>query len=173
MRISVVGTSGSGKSTLASQLAAQLNIEYIEQDELFWLKDWTVRPKEEFSALLEPKLNKNSWTICGNHSAHQEKVFESATHIIWLDYKLPLIYYRAFKRTCGRVFFKKPCCNGNIETFRHAFFSKDSIFFWIHKTYKKRKKMYSKLFEEKKYTNAQYLHFKAPSEVKIWMRSLS
>lgn len=53
-RINVVGTSASGKSTFFRQLAAHLNLAYIELDNLFWLYDWQQSP----DAMFLPKFNR-------------------------------------------------------------------------------------------------------------------
>jgi adenylate kinase family enzyme len=172
MKIAVIGTSGSGKSTFAKDAASILRVSYIEQDKLFWLPNWTPRSKDDFKSLLEPKIAEKSWTICGNHSAFQKEILRSATHIVWLDYKIHIIYFRAIKRTLRRVFLKEECCNGNIETFRHAFMSKDSILWWIFKTYRKRKEDYNKMFENKPDTGTVHIRFKNPVEANEWLMSL-
>lgn len=38
--INVVGTSASGKSTYSKELAAMLDVQYIEMDLLFWKPNW-------------------------------------------------------------------------------------------------------------------------------------
>lgn len=48
MKINVVGTSGSGKSTLAHRLAQQLNLPYIQMDQLYWRANWQGTPDEDF-----------------------------------------------------------------------------------------------------------------------------
>jgi adenylate kinase family enzyme len=52
-RIVVVGTTGSGKTTMAGQLAGRLGYPHVEQDALNWGPDWTMRPNEEFLALVD------------------------------------------------------------------------------------------------------------------------
>ena len=127
IRIAVIGTSGSGKSTLAKIAALKLKIDYIEQDQLFWLPNWQEVPKEQFQKAVLEKIPGDSWSICGNFSSHQENIWNRATHIIWLNYPLRIALARGFRRTLKRVFLKEECCNGNRESFRHAFMSKNSI----------------------------------------------
>jgi adenylate kinase family enzyme len=93
-------------------------------------------------------------------------------YFIWLNYPARIVWTRALKRTIGRVFLKKECCNGNVEGFRHAFMSKNSIFYWIFKTYKSRIKQYN---DEKRSLSAKniiFLEFKTPQEVNSWLKNL-
>jgi len=52
-RLLVVGTTGSGKTTMASRLAQKLDLPHTELDALNWGRDWTMRPNEEFRALVD------------------------------------------------------------------------------------------------------------------------
>src|SRR5688500_3597481 len=45
-RIIVVGSSGSGKSTLGEQLAARLDVPFIELDALYWEPGWVEAERE-------------------------------------------------------------------------------------------------------------------------------
>lgn len=47
-RISLVGVSGSGKTTVGRQLAAALDVPFIELDSLFHQPGWTDLPHDEF-----------------------------------------------------------------------------------------------------------------------------
>jgi len=168
MRIAVIGTSCSGKSTLARNLGKKLNIHYIEQDRLFWQPGWIQTDKEEFRKKLLLELKRDSWTICGNHSTCREEVFSRATHVIWLNYSFPVIFYRALKRTVKRVFLREECCNGNHEGFRHAFLSTNSILWWVCKTYRLRKKQYCSLRDRTDFKDKTFFEFQSPREAEAW-----
>lgn len=173
MRLAVIGVSCSGKSTLAKNAAEKLKTKYIEQDALFWRPGWQTVPEDEFRASMRKELESESWTTCGNHSAAQEMIYKRATDIIWLNYSFPLVFARALRRTCLRVFLKQPCCNGNYEGFRHAFLSKDSILWWILKTYKMRVVQYKMAQNNGIFKNVNFREFRSPKEAEAWLKSLS
>jgi adenylate kinase family enzyme len=107
-RIVVVDTTGSRKITLAGRLAAKLDIPHTELDALNWVPDWTMRPADEFWALVDQATRSDAWVVDGNYSRSRDIVWPRADTIIWLDYPLSLILWRLWWRTLrrGREF---PC----------------------------------------------------------------
>lgn len=172
MKILIIGTTGSGKSTLASKISEKLNVKHIEQDNFFWQPNWQITPKEEFVSKVTDEIKNDSWVTCGNHGAVRELLANKANIIIWLDYPFHVILYRILKRTFRRIVFKKKCCNGNTETFKQTFFSKNSILLWVFKTYKKRKVNYAKLFNELSSSNKKLLRFKKAKEADEFLKNL-
>ena len=144
MRISIRGVSCSGKTTLAKRISEELNIPHIELDELNWLPGWKERDLSEFLHLVEKNLNCESWVIDGNYSKVYNQLNINFDYQVWLDYSFMKILFRYFKRTFDRVFFQRKICNGNTENLK-AVFSSDSLFIWILKTYKKRKRELNEL----------------------------
>lgn len=171
LRIAVIGTSCSGKSTLAQTLAKAAGIPYIEQDALFWNPGWTQVSQQEFASKMRIEISQSQWTVCGNHSHFQEHIFQRATHILWLNYLFPVIFFRALKRTFRRVFLKETCCNGNRESFAHAFLSTNSILWWIIKTYRKRIIHYTKLKNSAQVAHAEFLELRSPKEADNWLET--
>lgn len=147
-RVIIIGTSCSGKSTLAKRISKKLRIPHFELDNYFWKENWTESSKEEFIEKVANLVNENNWVICGNYNKVREMLWKSATDIVWLDYPFYLVFYRAIKRTIIRAITKEKVCNGNLETFKKSFFSKESIILWVLKTYKRRKKEYPILLKE-------------------------
>lgn len=163
MRYSIVGTSGSGKSTLARAIADRCGIAHIELDNLFWEPHWQKAPLHVFIDRVVQATQSDDWVSCGNHSRAQPLLLAQADKIIWLDYPFWMIFWRVIKRTARRIWRREPCCHGNYETVYRQFFTKDSIFLWVIRTYLKRKQTYSALMQgpdkEKwiRITNAQEL----------------
>ncbi len=60
MRLAVIGTSGSGKSTLAKDVAQKLGVKYIEQDQLFWLPNWQMVPKQQFASAVLKEIKEKT-----------------------------------------------------------------------------------------------------------------
>lgn len=172
MRISVVGVSCSGKSTLARRIAKRFSIPHIEQDYLFWEPNWQLVPKETFQKNVAEKITSDSWVICGNHRETRDPILDRATHIIWLNYSPWIIGWRALKRTTTHVFTKKECCNGNYETFVHGFLSKNSIFYWIIKTYRMRQQRYREEKELARQKGIAFFEIRHPRQVQNLLDTL-
>ena len=62
----------------------------------------------------------------------------------------------------GYVFLKEKCCGENYESLRKTF-SKESLFFWIFKTYWHRKKRL-KIWKEDLFSHKEWLILKSPKE---------
>ncbi len=165
MKIYIIGTSGCGKSTLAKQLAKKLNYPHIELDQYRFLPNWQKRNENEFLNLIKEKTKVQDWITCGNATLNlQHALLNNADTIIWLDYPFFLIFWRICKRTFKRILLKEPCCNGNFETFRQQFFSRDSMFFWVTKTFRQRRREYQKLLFDPLF-GAKMLHINNPKLV--------
>lgn len=172
MRLAVIGTSGSGKSTLAKAVADKFNIPYIEQDALFWRPQWQEVPKDQFIVAVRAEVSADSWTICGNHGPARKEIWARATHIVWLNYPMWLALWRALLRSLRRVFLREECCNGNRETFFHAFMSTNSILWWIWKTHSRRRDQFEMAKASGAFAHVTFLEFKRPHEAADWLRGL-
>lgn len=147
-RIVIIGTSCSGKSTLSKRISQNLNIPHYELDNYFWESNWTSIPEDKFIQIVGDFTNKNNWVICGNYSSVRDIIWNKSTDIVWIDYPLYLIFYRAVRRSIIRAYTKEKICNGNVESFKKSFLTKDSIILWVLKTYYKRKKEYKLLLSK-------------------------
>jgi len=161
-RIQVVGTSCSGKSTLAEKLSCAMNIPHVELDELFWKQGWIESDSEEFYHSVAQAIDQDSYVCCGNYSRVRELLFLKATHIVWLNYSFQRVLFRALKRTIHRSLFKVKVCNGNVESFKKSFLSKDSILLWVIKTYKRRRKEYPVLLKKEALKGTKIIELKRP-----------
>ena len=169
-RVVVVGTSCSGKTTLARDIASILEIPHFELDVLHWGANWTIR--NDFKESVAKAVENPSWTIDGNYCKVRDLTWNRADTIIWLNYSFPLVFWRALKRTIPRVFLKQMVFAGNRETFRIAFFSSDSILWWVIKTYRKRIKEYSKIFAKNDFPNIKIIEFHRPKRAEKFLNEL-
>ena len=147
-RIVILGITGSGKTTLAHKLSEELGIPHIQLDTLYWGPNWKKNPTEIFRASVEKALEQESWIIDGNGGSARDIIWPKAELAIWLDFPIPVIFYRLLKRTLKNSFTKKELWNGCKESFRMQFFSKNSIFVWAFKSYTRRHKKYPRRFLE-------------------------
>ena len=163
-RTVVIGTSCSGKTTFARKLAAALRVPHIELDALHWLPNWVERTNEEFRSLVKESVAADEWVADGNYSKTRDIVWSRATAFIWLDYSFPVVLCRALSRTTRRVFDKEILYSGNRETFRKAFLSRDSILFWMLKTYRRRRREYPVLLNDLQSKDLEIRVFRKPEE---------
>lgn len=163
-RIIVIGTSCSGKTQLARRLAAKLDISHVELDRLFWLPNWEQRPKDEFRTLVEKAVTADRWVVDGNFSSVRDITWSRSTHAIWLNYSFPVVFYRALYRTVSRAITKEELFSGNRESFRQSFLSRDSILWWVLKTFRRRRREYRRFRNEGTYPNLQLIELRHPRE---------
>ena len=145
-RVVIIGTPGAGKTTFARALAVKLGAVYIELDALHWHADWT--PAPDFTAQVRDALKAERWVVDGNYSEVQPFILDHADTVIWLDYSFGIKLRRLFLRTCRRTFGRETLWNGNTETVRKAFFSRNSIFVWFFKMHPQQRKRYGRLLAD-------------------------
>jgi len=174
-RIIVIGSSCSGKSSFAQALAQKKNIKYIELDQLHWLPNWQERPDAEFRELVKAAItgDDHSWIIDGNYSVTRDITWPQATHIIWLNHGFALVMYRAITRSIHRAYSKKPLFAGNVESFKQTFFSKDSIIWWVIRTFHKKRRSYETLLKEQAKRGVDVVELKGQVQVDAYLLGVS
>lgn len=132
-RIAIYGNSGSGKSTLGRALGERLGVPYIELDEIMHYRpNWEDRTAEDFRAQVLARLDASpgGWICDGNYGAVRDLILPQADTAIWLRLPFHVVYWRLASRTIGRSFRGAPLWNGNHESLRQTFLSKDSMLLW-------------------------------------------
>lgn len=150
-------------------MAAKLDASHIELDALHWGANWT--PNPDFASHVTQALEAESWVVDGNYSrVVQPYILSRADTIIWLDYSFGTKLRRLFGRTCRRALGREALWNGNTETLRQAFFSRDSIFIWFFKTHWRQRRVYGKRFAELP-VHITLLRFYDPEEAERLLRA--
>ena len=168
-RIVVLGTSGSGKTTLARQLAVRLGCPHIEADALYWGLNWTAAPLDEFRARVDQATACDYWTYDGNYSKVRDIAWGRADTLVWLDYPLPLVLWRLLRRTLRRVLGWEQIWNGNRESFRKQFLTRESLFLWALQTHGRHRREYPLLFQRPEYAHLTVIHLRSPRETVAWL----
>src|SRR5215471_21440630 len=122
MRIVIVGTSGAGKTTLARKVAALLALPHIELDGINCQSEWrdlTRHDPEEFVRRVSEAIEAEAWVVDGNYGPVRERVWQCATHLVWLDYERPVIMARVISRSLIRAILRTELWAGNRERWRH------------------------------------------------------
>jgi hypothetical protein len=72
--------------------------------------------------------NPNGWVIDGNYGGHlMGLVAKQAETVVYVNMPWRLLMWRTFWRSIGRVRSKQILWNGNSETWRQVFLSRDSL----------------------------------------------
>jgi adenylate kinase family enzyme len=171
-RVVVIGTSCVGKTIFARSLAESLCCPHVELDALFWQPNWTPRPPEEFWKLVEQELSQGCWVTDGNYSVVRDLIWSRATTVIWLNYGFPLVLWRALTRTVRRVLTQEELFSANRESLRMAFFSRESILWWVLTTFHRRRKQYRVVFNRRTSPQLVYLEFRNPTEAQNFLTGL-
>lgn len=171
-RIAVVGTTGSGKTTLARKLADRLDIPHVELDSLYWEADWSPAPVQVFRSRVVQAVDAAAWTTDGNYSQVRDIVWGKADTVVWLDYPLPVVLSRVTRRTIRRSLQREVLWGTNREQLGRALLSRDSIIFYALSTYRRRRREYTRLFQQPEYAHLRVVRLASPHAAREWLSSL-
>lgn len=173
-RINVIGTTGSGKSTFSENLAAKLAYPCIHMDQLFWKPDWEGSTDEEFIPKVESAISGETWVLDGNYNRTNDVKWKNVDTVIWLDYSYPRTFYQLLIRTINRVLTREELWpgTGNRDSFRRSFMSKDSIFIWFFRSYKRNKLRYVKLYQSPDFERIRLIRLRSPKDAKAFIKSI-
>ena len=172
-RIVVIGTSGSGKSTLAEQAAARLKAPFVELDGLHFLPEWGEVSVEEFRQRVSEATSGERWAVAGNYDDVRDLIWQRADTLVWLDYPLPLVFWRLFRRTIKRVVRQEDLGGtGNRDTWRMGFGTRQSVLYWLLKTYPGFTAKTDELLQAPEHAHLHVLRFKAPGEAEAWVKTV-
>ena len=167
MRIVVVGTSGAGKTTLARRIAALLELRYIELDAINWQSGWrdlTRHDPEEFVRRVSEAIEAEAWVVDGNYGPVRERVWQCATHLVWLDYERPVIMARVISRSLIRAILSTELWAGNRERWRHMLRPSHPIR-WAWSTWDRRRRETAELLAQRECAHLVVLRLRRPREV--------
>lgn len=173
-RVVVVGVTSSGKSTLAEELAKRFELDYIELDALHWEPNWQGAPLEVFRARVEKATQAEKWVVAGNYHVVRDLVWPRAEAIIWLDYPLPMVVWWLTKRIFRRWWTKELLWGTNREPLWVHFklWSPDSLYHWLFKTYRRRKREIPLLLSQPEHRHLAWIRLKRPKETQEWLEIL-
>lgn len=169
-RVWVVGSCGTGKTTVARRIARALGTTSVHVDDYIWLPGWKLRDRGEMLTLLERRLGVEAWVMEGNLRPTAERLWAIANRadlIVWLDLPFRVTFWRLVRRSFRRALFREPCCNGNHETFRHAFLSSNSILLYAFQTRRLRRTMYPDLLSPR-----SHVRLRSVAQVEGWLTAL-
>ena len=167
MRIVVVGSSGAGKTTLARRIAALLELPHIELDAINWQPGWrdlTRHDPEEFVRRVNEAIEAEAWVVDGNYGPVRDRVWQRATHLVWLDYELPVIMARVISRTLFRAVLRTELWAGNRERWRQMLRPSHPIR-WAWNTWERRRRETAERLAQRECAHLVVLRLRRPSGV--------
>jgi adenylate kinase family enzyme len=170
-RVVVVGVSGNGKTTLSRRLGARLGLPVTELDALCHQASWTEADDEDFCRDVEAAMSSpQGWVLDGLYQRKiGDLVLREADTLVWLDQPLPLVLRRLVTRAVKDIVTKRDLFNGNRQTWRFAFFERDSLVgFAIKQHFKHRRNWPAGLAE---HSNLQIVRLRSPREVEAWLEA--
>ncbi|MCI5053175.1 MAG: hypothetical protein MRY21_08595 [Simkaniaceae bacterium] len=108
-RVTVLGLLGSGKSHFSRKLGDKLGLPVYHLDKYYFHANWIKRDREEFRAILDEIVAKESWIIDGNcmHSLHGRQERSDVTYYFRLPRLISI--WHIFKRAWIHIGRKREC----------------------------------------------------------------
>lgn len=170
VRIAIIGPSCSGKSTLARQLSVSRGLPRVELDEIHWLAGWQPREADDFRQVVTRATRAENWVIDGTYfSKLGHLVLDRATLVIWLNLPFPIVYARVLKRCLQRIVTNETLWNGNRETLSATLFDRDSLIYWVPRTWRGRSARYRSQLSEHG-PGVETLEFQDSASLRRWLR---
>jgi adenylate kinase family enzyme len=173
-RVVVGGETNAGKTTFSRALAQRLDLPLIELDALFWGPSWSKPAPEEFRARVAERIAADAWVADGNYSVIRDLSWARADTFIWLDPPFRVLYWRLFLRTNRRIRSREELWpgTGNRERIRNAYLSKDSLYIWLIRAYRRHHRVWPRELAKPEYAHLEVHRFRSPAEADRWLRSV-
>ncbi len=172
-RIAVVGVTGSGKTTFARNLADRIGGAHVEMDALYWGPNWVEVPIDLFRERVELATRSDRWVTDGNYRKVRDIVWGRADTIVWLDYPFLIVLWRLLRRTISRAVKREEMWESrNTENLWTHFFTRDSLFVWMFKTYKRHKQELPLFFAQPEHAHLKVVRLRSSREADKWLATI-
>jgi adenylate kinase family enzyme len=171
-RINVRGASGVGKSMFSAEIAQRLELTYIELDALHHGPNWSEPTIDEFRARVRKAMNAapEGWVIDGSYDSKLgDTVVAAADTVVWLDLPLRITFPRLWRRTMYRIRNDVELWNGNRETWRDQFASRESIFYWTIRAHRTQRREWPSQFGR----HPGFVRFRSDADAHRWLDEVS
>ena len=170
-RVVVVGVTSSGKSTLAEKLARRFDLVFVDLDALHWEPNWMEAPLEVFRVRVEKAVQAEKWIVAGNYHVVRDLIWPKAEAVIWLDYPLLTVLWQLTRRTLRRWWNQEVLWGTNTESLYLHFklWSQESLFHWLFKTYRRRKREIPMLLSQAEHQHLKLIRLSHPKETAVWL----
>lgn len=132
---------------MGRELAARMEVPFHELDALFWQPGWVESTAEELHAAVVAIVATDAWVIDGSYqSTIGQLVLGNADVVVWLDLPMRTWLPRLVRRTIRRARTGEELWDGNHESLRNAFLSRDSLILFTLRHFRGRRKRYPERF---------------------------
>jgi len=168
-RVVIAGISGNGKTTLGRRLAQKLGVPFTELDVLMHQPGWVPAETETFRREVESVMDaSDGWVLDGMYQGQLgDLVLRRADTLVWLDQPLPLVLSRLVRRAVRDIVTKRDLFNGNRQTWRYAFFMRDSLISFAIKSHFKRRREWPAGIGAP--PNLEVVRLRSPHQVERWL----
>ncbi len=108
----------------------------------------------------------------GNYGFVRDIVWARATAVIWLNYPLRVVLWRAWSRTTRRVLMREELFSGNRESFRRSFLSRESIILWAVSSHRRVRREYRRIIDDGTYPHLRIVELRGPAQADALLTSL-
>jgi adenylate kinase family enzyme len=169
-RVVLQGISGSGKTTLGRTLATALDVPFVETDALVHGPGWTETSDADLRDLLAPTVESGAWVLDSDYRRKLGTyVMEHADTVVWLDLPLRLCLRRLWRRTRRRMRRREELWNGNRESWRGAFWGRESLFVWAVRKHVTQGRQLRELFARPELAHLEVVRLRTPAAVESWL----
>jgi adenylate kinase family enzyme len=164
----VTSASGSGGTTVGRELAALLEVPFHELDALFWKPGWVELTGDELRAVVEPIVATDAWVIDGSYQSKiGQLVLGRADVVVWLDLPMRIWLPRLVRRTARRARSGEELWEGNYDSFRNAFLSRNSPILFALRHFRARRRTYPERF-----ASYRVVRLRSQAEIDRFLRSV-
>ena len=158
---------------MAADIGRILGLPHVEIDALYWEPGWKESPRQVFRQRLAQALEGPAWVVDGNYNnSARDITWGRAEALVWLDYGLGIILWRLFRRTLARTLSGEMLWGTNRETWRGAFFDKDSLFLFAIRSAPRHKFTYPEALATPEYAHLCAIRLRSPAEGKRFLAEL-
>jgi adenylate kinase family enzyme len=143
-RVAVTASaSGNGKTTVGRALAERLGVPFVELDGLVHGPGWAEISDADLRAILEPIVAGDRWVIDGGYRRKiGDLVLARADTVVWLDLPVHVWLPRLVRRTVSRIRHREVLWSTNTESWRDAFWGRESLLWYALRTHFDRRRRY-------------------------------
>ena len=145
---------------------------FVELDALLHGPSWYQPTAEEFSARVREEMDAlpDGWVIDGNYEWKlDDLVIGAAETIVWLDLPLRLKLRRLWRRTMERIRDDLELWGGNRESWRGAFWGRESLFWFMVKTHFRHRRQWPARFGG----DPRFVRLRSVDEARRWLDTTS
>lgn len=92
--------------------------------------------------------------------------------MVWLDYRLPVVFWRLLRRSLRRSLWREELWNGNRERLRDQFFSRDALFLWALRSDARHRAEYPALLSRPEHRYLKLVHLRSPAATRAWLKNV-